>query len=154
MDRRVESLLLQQIRQLGDVGRNPPRLILAEQLGRRSPPRLLLEMDIGKPLPSAVTDFESNTDVLDGPGRREAASGMAAYFLCRRSHSRCRGIAIIGYMAGAKRVQQSWMTYLNWTRGFCFDIADEVLERAANAEQSAFTLAFCTSNWDSCGMVD
>jgi hypothetical protein len=35
-----------------------------------------------------------------------------------------------------------------------FEIADEVLERAANAEQSAFTLAFCTSNWDSCGMVD
>jgi hypothetical protein len=35
-----------------------------------------------------------------------------------------------------------------------FDIADEVLERAANAEQSAFTLAFCTSKWDSCGMVD
>jgi hypothetical protein len=35
-----------------------------------------------------------------------------------------------------------------------FDIADEVLERAANAERSAFTLAFCTSNWDSCGMVD
>ena len=32
------------------------------------------------------------------------------------------------------------------------DISDDVLERAANAEQSAFTLAFCTSNWDSCGM--
>lgn len=35
-----------------------------------------------------------------------------------------------------------------------FDIADEVLERAANAEHREFTLAFCTSNWDSCGMVD
>ena len=32
------------------------------------------------------------------------------------------------------------------------DIPDDVLEWAANAEQSAFTLAFCTSNWDSCGM--
>lgn len=35
-----------------------------------------------------------------------------------------------------------------------FDIADEVLERAANAEKGVFTLAFCTSNWDSCAMVD
>jgi hypothetical protein len=33
-------------------------------------------------------------------------------------------------------------------------IPDEVLERAATAEQSAFTLAFCTSNWDSCGILD
>jgi hypothetical protein len=31
-------------------------------------------------------------------------------------------------------------------------ITDEELERAANAEQSAFTLAFCTSAWDSCGL--
>ena len=33
------------------------------------------------------------------------------------------------------------------------NIRDDELERAANAEQSAFTLAFCTSNWDSCGML-
>jgi hypothetical protein len=33
-------------------------------------------------------------------------------------------------------------------------ITDEELERAANAEKGAFTLAFCTSNWDSCGIVD
>ena len=32
------------------------------------------------------------------------------------------------------------------------DIPDDVLEWAANAEQSAFTLAFCASNWDNCGM--
>ena len=33
-----------------------------------------------------------------------------------------------------------------------FDVPDELLERAANTEQSAFTLSFCTSIWDSCGM--
>ncbi len=33
-----------------------------------------------------------------------------------------------------------------------FDVSDELLERAANAEQSGFTLAFCTSYWDSCGL--
>jgi hypothetical protein len=30
------------LRQLGDIRRNPPRLIACEQLGRRSPPRLIL----------------------------------------------------------------------------------------------------------------
>jgi hypothetical protein len=33
-----------------------------------------------------------------------------------------------------------------------FDVLDEFLERVANIKQSAFTLVFCTSNWDSCGM--
>ncbi len=32
-----------------------------------------------------------------------------------------------------------------------FDVPDELLERAANAEQSAFTLAYCTHNWYNCG---
>jgi hypothetical protein len=34
-----------------------------------------------------------------------------------------------------------------------FDIPDEVLERAADAEQRAFTLAYCTSgsHWYDCG---
>jgi hypothetical protein len=31
-----------------------------------------------------------------------------------------------------------------------FDVSDELLERAA--EQSGFTVAFCTSYWDSCGL--
>jgi hypothetical protein len=33
-----------------------------------------------------------------------------------------------------------------------FDISDELLERAANTEQSGFTLAYCTSYWNSCGL--
>jgi hypothetical protein len=33
-----------------------------------------------------------------------------------------------------------------------FDVSDELLERAANDEKSAFTLAFCTSHWDSCSL--
>jgi hypothetical protein len=32
-----------------------------------------------------------------------------------------------------------------------FDITDEVLERAANAEQNAFTVVYCTHNWYNCG---
>jgi hypothetical protein len=30
---------------------------------------------------------------------------------------------------------------------FSFNISDEVLERAANAEQTAFTMMYCTSDW-------
>ena len=32
-----------------------------------------------------------------------------------------------------------------------FDVSDELLERAANA-QRGFTLAYCTSYWNSCGL--
>jgi hypothetical protein len=32
-----------------------------------------------------------------------------------------------------------------------FDIADETLERAASAEQNAFTVVYCTHNWHNCG---
>jgi hypothetical protein len=31
---------LQKLRQVGDIGRNPPRFIFGEQFCRRSPPRL------------------------------------------------------------------------------------------------------------------
>ena len=36
-----------QLRQLGKVHRDPPRLVAGEQLGRRSPAELFLEIDIG-----------------------------------------------------------------------------------------------------------
>jgi hypothetical protein len=32
------------------------------------------------------------------------------------------------------------------------DIPDEVLERAGNAEQTAFTLFYCTNHWYSCNL--
>jgi hypothetical protein len=39
---RKRSRLTQQLRQLGNVRRDAPRLVTAEQLGRRAPPRLLM----------------------------------------------------------------------------------------------------------------
>ena len=33
-----------------------------------------------------------------------------------------------------------------------FDVSDELLERAANAQQRGFTWAYCTSYWNSCGL--
>jgi hypothetical protein len=54
--------------------RDAPRLILAEQLGRRPPPRLILEIDIGKLLSVTVAHDEAGVVVfLDSPGWREAA---------------------------------------------------------------------------------
>ena len=32
------------------------------------------------------------------------------------------------------------------------DVSDEVLERAANTEQNAFTMVYCTGDWYSCGL--
>jgi len=49
--------LPQQLRQLGDIAGDPPRLIFREQLGGRSPARLILEIDIRKLLPGAVQSF-------------------------------------------------------------------------------------------------
>jgi hypothetical protein len=35
-----------------------------------------------------------------------------------------------------------------------FDVPDDVLERAANAEQQAFTLFYCTNQSSECGSRD
>ena len=34
------------------------------------------------------------------------------------------------------------------------DIPDEVLERAANPDQTGFTLFYCTNNWHGCDLKD
>jgi hypothetical protein len=33
-----------------------------------------------------------------------------------------------------------------------FDIPDDALERAASAEQNAFTMVYCTNDWYNCGL--
>jgi hypothetical protein len=43
-----------QLRQLGEVRRHPPRLILGQQLGRRAPTGFFLEIEITKRLPVPV----------------------------------------------------------------------------------------------------
>jgi hypothetical protein len=44
--------MLQQFRQLGNVGRDPPCLITGEELRRRAPAGLLLEIDVSEDWPS------------------------------------------------------------------------------------------------------
>src|SRR5581483_2592574 len=67
------SAALQQVRQLGDIRRDAPRLVLGHELGSRSPAGLLLVIDIRQRLPVGVADDETRRALLDGPGRRETA---------------------------------------------------------------------------------
>jgi hypothetical protein len=46
-----------------------------EQLGRRSPARLILEIDIRELLPRAILHDKGRSDILDEPGRWQAAIG-------------------------------------------------------------------------------
>jgi len=68
----AKLLLAQQLRQLGDVCGDAPRLVAGEQLGRRAASRLILEVNVGERLAAVVADDEAGVGLLDGPGRREA----------------------------------------------------------------------------------
>jgi len=46
-----ESSLTQQFRQLGDIGRDPSRLVFGKELGGGSSPRLILVIDVGEVAP-------------------------------------------------------------------------------------------------------
>jgi len=50
-----------------------PRLVPREQFCGRPPAGLILEIDIGERLPVSVLDDEAGGEILDRPGRREAA---------------------------------------------------------------------------------
>jgi len=73
--------------QLGDIRRDPPRLIFREQLGRRSPAGLVLEVDIGELLTVVIAHHKAGRLFFDLPRRREAA--IAAIKL-RSSQGRLR----------------------------------------------------------------
>ena len=64
---------LQQLRQLGDIGSDPPRLVFSQALVHGPAVRLIVEIDIGELLPAPVGDDEALIVGLDRPGRREAA---------------------------------------------------------------------------------
>jgi hypothetical protein len=65
----------QQILQLGEDRRYPPRLVLGEQLGGRAASRLPLEIDVSERLPVGVADDEAGVvHLVERPRRREAAA--------------------------------------------------------------------------------
>jgi hypothetical protein len=86
----------QQGGQLGDIHRDPPGLILAEQLGCGSSPRLIL-IDVSELLAAGVLHDKGRTlnvsaDVFDSPRRREAAFCHGVLSHCY-AESRAKGIA-------------------------------------------------------------
>ena len=67
----------QQLRQLGDIRRDPPRLVLGEELGRRPPVRLIGIIDVGKLLSVRVAYDVVVRLQLGRPRGREAAVGVS-----------------------------------------------------------------------------
>jgi len=66
-----------QLRQLGDIHRNPPRLIARHEVRRQAPPGFVLEMDVGERVVVGIADnvailAEPGVRVIDRPGRWEA----------------------------------------------------------------------------------
>jgi hypothetical protein len=63
----IEAGLLppQQVWQFSNVSRNPSRLILAEQLGRRSSPWRFLEIDIRELLAAVIAHDKAGLQFLD-----------------------------------------------------------------------------------------
>jgi hypothetical protein len=55
---------LSRLRQLGEVGSNPPRLV-AQQLGRRPPPRLTLIIDVAQRLSVLIADDKTGVQILE-----------------------------------------------------------------------------------------
>jgi hypothetical protein len=80
--------VLQQLRQLGDVYGDAPRLVAGEQVCRRTPSRLLLEIDVGERLPVVIADDEVQASVssaVQGGGKRRAVifdSGVPQSSIC------------------------------------------------------------------------
>ena len=57
---RLTAATAQRLRQLGDVGCDPPGLVASEEVRRRAASRLLLEIDVGERLPVGVADDEAS----------------------------------------------------------------------------------------------
>ena len=80
----------QQLRHLGEIDRQPPRLVLGEQIGRRASAGLDLIVEIAKLLSVLVADDEANiihSSIVQGGGKRRG--GMAAlncWGIDRRPH--------------------------------------------------------------------
>jgi len=74
-DPRWTRRLCDELRQLGDVGSDPPRLVPSEQLCRRAPAGLLLEIDVSERQAAVILHDEADVRFLDGPRWREAVAG-------------------------------------------------------------------------------
>jgi hypothetical protein len=75
------SALAQQVGQLCDIRRNPSRLILGEQLGRRTSTRLLLEIDAGNALAVLYEALQDRRQIVSAPIRAKMSTIKSALAL-------------------------------------------------------------------------
>jgi hypothetical protein len=78
----VRRLGAEQIGELGDIHRDPPRLIPRHQSRRGSSPRLVLEIDVGERVTVRVAHDKTvltqlHVRIINGPRRRESTLGHA-----------------------------------------------------------------------------
>ena len=82
-DRRVQKMILaaagrrgqqsqilnltQKLRQLGDIRRDLPCLVLREQLGRRSPAQVFFEVEVPERLPIRIAHDEASVVIFNCP---------------------------------------------------------------------------------------
>ena len=68
----------QQLRQLGNIDREPPCLVAREQSRCRPPPRLILAKHVTARLPAVVARDEANAVVPDVPMAGSGGTGLAS----------------------------------------------------------------------------
>src|SRR5580700_917675 len=81
--------LPQQLRQLGDVGRDLARFLAGEQLCCRAPARLILEIHVGKRLAVAIPDDDTGVELFGGPWREKKAVGHDGLGMASSYGSEC-----------------------------------------------------------------
>jgi hypothetical protein len=79
---------LQQLRHLGHVDGDAPRLLARQQIGGGSTTRLVLIVQVCERLPAVIADDKARPVALNLPRRREATSGMVHD---RTYHERAQG---------------------------------------------------------------
>src|SRR5262245_43510347 len=93
--RRVTRLTLrphQQLRHLGHIDGDAPRLLAREHVRRCAPTRLILAIDVSNRGPVVITDDEAGVCFVRDPRCREAA-GLLSWHLTPSSWSTMRGAA-------------------------------------------------------------
>ena len=73
----------EQLREFGDVGGDPPGLVVGQQVSRRAPAQLLLEVEVGERVPAVVPDDGGRRPSL----RRSKATGSGGPRDCRSSET-------------------------------------------------------------------
>jgi hypothetical protein len=95
-----QLVAFQKFRQLGDIHRDPPRLIFGEQPGP-SPGRVLPRNRRSELLAAVVAHDKAGVQFFDGPKRREAAGGHDQR--PARAKARITGIVLSGHLRPSRK---------------------------------------------------